>query len=194
MTSKIKKRTTADAVSGVLFLQGVFLKDCKTVETMFASKIMDTQSKFDKIPSVFVNLETYVKSTNLLCWNCHLPVKGRPCFRAVSINPLGNGHNSFTPRGNFNHFACVRRYIDVHTKDLGDRLNEIAMLKLVYEQYTGEKAIDIKPAPPHTEMEQYGGKLTPAEYMRACDKQVITARDMKHDYTIQLKQIESQME
>ena len=64
---KIKNKLLSN--DGVLFLQGVFKKDCKRMEDMFREKIIventnDRETKlYDKIPVIFTSLNDWFKST-----------------------------------------------------------------------------------------------------------------------------------
>lgn len=64
---------------------------------------------------------------------------------------------------------CVRAYIDLHTKDLSERLNKISMLKYEYEIFCGKSIPDIQPSPDPTEMVQYGGSTSASDYQQKID-------------------------
>ena len=182
---KNAKRQTID---GILFLQGVYLKDCKKVEDFFHERLLHDShietKMYEKIPLVFTGIETWLKSTNLLCWVCNRSFKGRPWFEPLSIDPLCKGkvgifldsmqvknqikkdNFCINIRGNFCSPNCVMRHIITNTKDMSDRLNKIFMLKFVYELFTGIKINNIHPSPPHTEMIQYGGSKSVQEYQK----------------------------
>lgn len=182
------------STSGILFLQGVFKKDCKRIEDMFEDKLMtknviNQETKiYDKIPVNFTNVNDWPKSTNLLCWYCSRSFKNRPWFEPQSIEPVSEVSNgkvldcneikklvnkkqiSIGVRGVFCTCNCTRAYIDLHTRDISDKLNKIAMLKYVYEIFMGKSIPDIQPAPPPTEMQQYGGgTLTVLDYQQKID-------------------------
>ena len=61
---KIAKKQTLD---GILFLQGVFKKDCKRVEDFFHERLLhdgSTENKmYDKIPLVFTGIDAWIKNT-----------------------------------------------------------------------------------------------------------------------------------
>jgi len=178
---------------GVLFLQGVFKKDCSHIEDMFQNQLLhedqqtEVMKSYEKIPIVFTSLSTWSNSTNLLCWHCHRTFKGRPWFEPQSIEPVSEGpigvllngaelkkvfnkKNIFVvTRGNFCRSNCVRSYIDLNTHDLAERINKINMLKFIYEIFTGQPVTNIYPAPPPTDMIQYGGSLTTNEYQQKLD-------------------------
>lgn len=173
----------------ILFLQGVFKKDCKRLEDMFQDKLMIDNTKqqdfkqYDKIPVNFTNMEKWLKSTNILCWYCHRIFKNYPWFEPQSIEPSNNDlivkkitkddikkkHLNISVHGLFCSCNCVRAYIEVYTKDLAIKLNKIAMLKYLYELMTGCTISDIQPSPSPYEMVQYGGNLTSLEYQQKID-------------------------
>jgi hypothetical protein len=178
---------------GILFLQGVFKKDCKRIEDMFQDKLMSEGVKpqetkvYDKIPVIFTSVNDWIKSTNILCWYCSRSFKNRPWFEPQSIEPISEISNgriidshelkkcvnrkalSIVVNGIFCTCNCVRAYINTHTKDMSDKLNKIAMLIYVYEIFTGKSIPDIQPSPPPIEMIQYGGALTAIEYQQKID-------------------------
>ena len=180
-------------IMGTLFLQGVFKKDCKRIEEMFQDKLMVENIKpqetkvYDKIPVNFTTLNNWLKSTNLCCWYCNRTFKNRPWFEPQSIEPISETSNgvlldynelkkcinkkslSIVVNGIFCTCNCVRAYIDLHTNELSDKLNKIAMLKYTYEIFMGKPIPDIQPSPPPTNMIQYGGSLTPLEYQQKID-------------------------
>jgi hypothetical protein len=186
---KIAKKQTLD---GILFLQGVFKKDCKRVEDFFHERLLhdgSTENKmYDKIPLVFTGIDTWIKNTNLLCWVCSRAFKTMPWFEPQSIDPLCSGRIGvfldsqqiktneknkkfcINIKGNFCSPNCVMRNILTNTKDLSERHNKISMLKFVYELFTGIKIYNIEPSPIHTDMIQYGGFMTMHEYQKKIEE------------------------
>ena len=186
---KIAKKQTLD---GILFLQGVFKKDCKRVEDFFHERLLhdgSTENKmYDKIPLVFTGIDAWIKNTNLLCWVCSRAFKTMPWFEPQSIDPLCSGRIGvfldsqqikinernkkfcINIKGNFCSPNCVMRNILTNTKDLSERHNKISMLKFVYELFTGIKIYNIEPSPMHTDMIQYGGFMTMHEYQKKIEE------------------------
>lgn len=196
---KSAKKQTLD---GTLFLRGVFKKDCKRIEDFFHERLLHDSAEemkmFDKIPLVFCGLDTWPKSTNLLCWTCNRAVKGRPWFEPQSIDPLSRGQVGvfvagkdlkkmsgltseycINAKGNFCCANCVSRYIRTNSRDLAERLNKLEMLRFVHEIFTGRSVPDIHPSPPVSEMIQYGGTLTPQEYQKRIED--LAAQYMKQE-------------
>jgi hypothetical protein len=92
------KSAKKQTIDGVLFLKGVYKNNCDRIEDFFHERLLhdaDPKAKiFDKIPMVFTDLESWPKTTNLLCWTCRRAVKGRPWFEPQSIDPI---NKNFTP-------------------------------------------------------------------------------------------------
>ena len=161
------------AIDGILFLPGVFKKDCK-IEDFFVNKLLINnafeQSKYNKLVVTFTNIENYPTSTNLLCWSCTRSFKTRPYFEPQQISQTVASKTTISAKGNFCSPNCVIRYIQVYTKDMSERKNKIEMLKIVCELFTGKKPLEIMAAPPHTDMVQYGGNLSLYEYQKELEK------------------------
>jgi hypothetical protein len=159
------KRNTID---GILFLQGVYKKDCKKIEDFFTDKLLNEDvKKYNTIPILFTGLDNHPKSTNILCWNCNRSFKGRPWFEPQSLSyNIKTKDVNVTCRGNFCGPNCVRAYINTYNKDMAERLNKVSMLKIVYEIFNGRKVDEILPAPDYRIMVQYGGHIQPFEYQK----------------------------
>lgn len=149
-------------VETVLFLAGVFKKDCSKLELQ-----VNKTNEYDSIPMTFTTLDKHPTHTNLLCWNCMRSFKGYPWFepQTMTCNSKQKKDIHFSCNGNFCSAPCVRRYIDTNTKSLSERTDKIAMLKIEYEILMGKSIDFIPPAPPHTVMIQFGGTMRPDEYI-----------------------------
>jgi hypothetical protein len=161
----------------VLFLPGVFKKDCRRVEEIFTDRFYDTPDydKYDKIPPYFTTIEDSPTHTNLKCWSCCMNFKTRPWFE-----PLRLSKNKIARHGNFCSPCCVALYIELHTNNPAMRQDKLNMLKYVYFLYTGNHVITIKPALPHTCMLEYGGDTTPEAYIKSLE-QIETAHMVERD-------------
>ena len=175
----------------VLFIQGVYKKNCKRMEDMFREKIIENtithETIYDKIPVVFNSIDEWPRSSNLCCWYCSRHFKTRPWFEPQSIEPVNEisdgsildskaissviykKQTSIVVKGVFCTCNCVRAYIELHTNDYADKFNKVQMLKYIYELFTSKQTLDIQPSPPPTEMQQYGGKLSLVEYQQKID-------------------------
>ena len=191
------KTINKNTVSGILFLRGVYKKDCKSFEDIFQDRLMhdefpESETKcikvYDEIPIKFTSLESWKKKSNNKCWRCHRNFETRPWFEPQSIEPVSHGKvGNFIPkksmkkvndernvsivaRGNFCSPNCVCANIHLHTKTLEERLNKIDMLKYVYEIFTGRAITDIQPSPNPTIMKAYNGiGITENEYQNLID-------------------------
>ncbi len=202
---KIKQFKQTSTHDGILFLQGVFKKDCQKIEDMLKGKLMSNDPlqqqesiSFDKIPIIFNNLQEWPTSTNIACWFCTRFFKGRPWFAPQTIEPkfsvqkdnnIKDNHIKETKevviksnlkeaptkeyvisvQGVFCCANCVMAYILLHTTDLVERLNKIAMLKFIYELFMGRPITHIHPSPSPYNMVQYGGSWTPTVYQQKID-------------------------
>jgi len=190
----MNKLKNNDSNWGILFLQGVFKKDCKRIEDIFHDKLLDKHNitkyinekkVYDKIPVLFTIINSWPKSTNLLCWNCSRTFNTIPWFEPQSIEPatetiakkntndiiINNKKIIIGVKGNFCSCNCVMSHINLYSKDISEKLNKIMMLKVVYEIFNNGKTIsDIKISPAHTEMIQYGGTYTEQEYQKKIEQ------------------------
>ena len=159
----ISKKTN----STVLFLPGVFKKNCRKVEEIFTDRFLDAPDydKYDKIPQQFTTIEAHPTHTNLKCWSCCRNFKTRPWFEPVSLSK-----NSMAIRGNFCGPCCVVLHIKLYTTNVAAQHDKLNMLKYVYEIFTGNRVITIRPALPHTCQLEYGGDMTPEAYLKALEQ------------------------
>lgn len=179
---------------GTLFLQGVFKKDCKQIEDIFQDRLMsDSITKktntviYNKIPSVFTDVDKWPKKTNLLCNWCTRKFDTFPWFEPQSIEPVSIGdvgivlspsklirNNlqkgfSIITKGIFCSVNCVSAFIHKNYRNLSDKHNKLEMLKFLYLLVTGNSVCEILPSPEFTEMLQYGGQLSRIEYQKKID-------------------------
>lgn len=147
----------------ILFLYGVFKKDCinveKSLEDRLMSPIDDTEFTihYDKIPDKFTTLLDWITSTNLLCWHCDAQFDTVPIFIPEYMTELSNGCIIMKVKGNFCSFPCASGWNKIYSS--GERKWEKDMLLNKLYRIFYEKDIDeIPPAPRKTYMEQYGEK------------------------------------
>ena len=79
--------------------------------------------KYNNIPSIFNNIETWVKHSDLKCWYCHLNFELTPIFIPKLIDKSNNGLSIHT-KGCFCSFSCAMSYINLHNKDIYDKIND----------------------------------------------------------------------
>jgi hypothetical protein len=104
------------SIPKVLFIKGVFKKDC-TTDDFLEKKVIDTinnaacvgdvinsvvtevsefsynanptnKVSYKKLPSIFESIEQWPKKTNLLCWHCSLSFDTIPIFIPKVIEPV----------------------------------------------------------------------------------------------------------
>ena len=108
----------------ILFLRRCFLKECGSIEDMFDERLINQtipyntiygndDIKYDEIPYLFENTETWINRTNLKCWFCDSNFESIPLF--IPCNVTKNGKNyTMNTLGNFCSFNCSAAYIDLH--------------------------------------------------------------------------------
>lgn len=160
----------------ILFLRGCFLKNCSSIEDMFDERIMKEsfldgktmpleEIVYDKIPEKFVSLETWVKKTNLKCWNCDCNFYTIPIFVPEYMKDPDvpdRKHGDIGVHGNFCSWNCASFYISLMFRDV--KWEKDSMLKILYTIFTGDTIHTIPHAPSKTKMVQFGGSMTRTEY------------------------------
>ena len=156
-------------------LRGITLKDFTSIEDVFDAKLLETAETetfldpppFDKIPAVFTRLEDWPLSTNLRCWSCVFSFDGPPCFIPTYLRP-GETSVEIGVLGNFCTFNCAARYIDDTFPPQAFAQKHWQMrdnLCYAYFRFTGLADVThIKPAPPKTELLEFGGGLSEEEF------------------------------
>jgi len=102
------------SVPKILFIKGIFKKDC-TSDDIFEKRILENShvveaevdisstevivngesfTNYEKLPSIFTNIETWKKKSNLACWNCTLFFTTVPIF-IPKVNKLRLLHKLF---------------------------------------------------------------------------------------------------
>jgi len=161
-----------DEYPNILFLRGCFLKDCVSIEDIFDARLIQEYTasvpdvKHDKIPEVYVNLDTWPKKTNLLCWECSCSFQSIPLFIPRSVKqPVSDADISgdMNTIGNFCSWGCAARYINLHFSG-NDKWEKHNLLRLLYKKITGRITYNIRPAQAKTVMIQYGGSQTIQEF------------------------------
>jgi len=171
------------SISKVLFLRGVFLKDCKTCEEIFQERLDNLDSVddedvqiYEELPHCFTSFEKWKKKSNNKCWYCHLYFDTVPWFEPKTIEPSKDTSNSegytITINGNFCSVGCVLAYINKHTTTLEERHNKIQMLRFVYEIFEKKSIINITSSPSPTIMKCYDSSGITEEEYRVCVRQL----------------------
>ena len=158
-------------VSRILFIKGVFIKDCIPIDDIFEQQIIDQLNidapieLFDNIPSNFSNLNTWIKKTNIKCWYCDLNFDNPPVFIPRLIEPANTetGYNIGT-YGCFCSFCCAMAYNNIHNNKICDNIRIKEMLIFLYKIFNGKSVKEIFPAPSKYQMKQYGGSMDQMVY------------------------------
>ena len=164
-----------DYKSNILFIEGVYMANCKSVEDMMEKQMMEAIMDSDeplpekimpasKIPMLYTGAHTWVSCTNSNCWYCGMLFDTTPIFVPSSIEPTGQGKNIMGVEGCFCSFPCAASYINLHYQKPWDNINRQGMLKILYKELTGKKIDNIPPAPNKYKLVAYGGTMTPDEY------------------------------
>lgn len=147
----------------ILFLYGVFKKDCINVEESLENRLMSPIDEteftihYDKIPDKFTTLLDWITSTNLLCWHCDAQFDTIPIFIPEYMTELSDGCIIMKVKGNFCSFPCASGYNKIYAS--GERKWEKDMLlNKLYHIFYGKDIDEIPSAPSKTYMEQYGEK------------------------------------
>jgi hypothetical protein len=174
--------------SKVLFIKGVFKKDCVS-DDIFEKRILERIDNtidqpiplngestytsnfisYEKLPSIFEDINTWQKQTNLLCWNCSLSFTSIPVFIPQVIEPYSHKHNdnvkySIGVHGVFCSFICAKHYVKTNYHTLVDRIETLNKLELLYTLFYNAKMKDITDYPSPLQMKQYGGDLSVEEF------------------------------
>lgn len=162
----------------ILHLQNVTLDNVVSIEDAFDKKILEEAKvndnapehlPYDKIPTVFTDLENWPISTNLRCWSCVFTFDSRPCFIPKKIKSEGDNSIKMEVLGNFCTFNCAARYIDDNFPQKAFSQKHSHMhnnLRLIYHKFTGHRVTQIKPAPSKIELLEFGGTLSKDEFWK----------------------------
>lgn len=174
----------------ILFIKGIFKKDCLS-DDIFEKKILENTIETDttcdstddtiltstfvnykKLPSIFTDIESWEKKTNLLCWNCTLQFTSIPVFIPSVIEPITIKNKiereksniqkfSISVYGVFCSFGCTRQFIENHNYSISDKTETINKLRLLHKLfYNNMKMKEMTCYPRPLEMRQYGGDLS----------------------------------
>lgn len=159
-----------NTIPKVLFIKGVFLKDCVPIDDLFDEQIMGQITDdpieintYTPLPSIFYTLKQWPKKTNLKCFYCDRKFDTLPIFVPKTIEPSKDGYTMAT-EGCFCTFNCGVSYINLMYSKIHDNLNKKNMLKLLYKVFTGKTTTEIPCSPSKYEMIHYGGTMNNQEY------------------------------
>lgn len=174
--------SSAFQMPNILFLNGVYMRDCKDVGDMMADRLSELvafetsndqkslsmmgKDKYDKIQILFVSADTWPYSTNIACWQCSCSFSWEPVFIPHNIMQSDTVPEEYMPikaEGNFCSFPCAGEWVRTEV-NRDKRWDKIEMLKLLHFIITGQTIVAIPSVPKKTSMVQYGGHLTISQY------------------------------
>lgn len=161
----------------ILFIKGTFIKDCIPVDELFEQKIMEQLNhetpviQYNKIPSNFTDLKSWIKKTNIKCWHCDLNFDNIPVFIPKLIEPSTaiSGYNIGT-YGCFCSFSCAEAFNNLHNSRICDNIRVKEMIRFLYKIFNRYHVKEIYPSPSKYEMIQYGGNIDPILYKQKINK------------------------
>jgi hypothetical protein len=163
-------------VPQILFIKGVFLKDCTPIDDIFERQLLDKLDvdtgvvKCDKIPPYFNKLSLWIKSINIKCWYCDLTFSSVPVFIPKIVERLGNDTYNISTYGCFCSFPCAQEHINIHNTKICDHTKFSDMLKFLYWVFNNKRIREIPPAPSKYAMENYGGDESTYTYKEKIKK------------------------
>lgn len=166
-------------VRNLIFLQGVFFSNIRTIEDIVldepATDHAAVEAQTDMIACAsdaratrFISKQQWIdayKGIALKCWHCGLGFKGFPCFipRQIRVTPTGKEYDTL---GLFCGFACAYSFLRTrhefhHDKTYCDKLG---MLKMLFASFYNKRILEFKEAPNPYDMITYGGSIDMAAY------------------------------
>lgn len=143
--------------SSLLLIKGLspFDFEVKTDKVEF-----DPDDMYMEIPKMFRGVESWLKTTNLLCWNCGGSCKSYPRF-LPSDPRIENGIEVCKVTGNFCTEGCVQAYIDIYLPE-HMRADASSLLcrfadKFPKSSHKTKKVIKYAPSEPKFIMKAYCG-------------------------------------
>lgn len=134
----------------------------------------DPDDMYMEIPKMFHSVDTWPKTTNLLCWTCDGKCESYPRF--MPSDPVCiDGVEKCKTNGNFCRWRCVQAYIDLYMPermraDTSSLLCKFAN-KFPRDRLGQKKVIKFASVEPKFIMKAYCGPngLTREEYDARCD-------------------------
>ncbi len=152
-------------VPKILFVKGVFLKDCMPIDDIFEQKLMDQLDLEDSViphkplPSIFNSMEAWPRTTNLRCWHCDLAFNNTPVFIPKGIDVLSKDTYNISTYGCFCSFNCAIAFNNLYNTKICDNINVRDMLMFLYKIFKETAVKEILPSPSRYIMRHYGGSV-----------------------------------
>jgi hypothetical protein len=154
----------------ILFLKGVYIKDCIPVDDIFEQRIIEQLASdnpviyYKELPSFFTGLSKWINKTNLKCWYCDLNFDNPPVFIPRVIEKGGADDYSISVHGCFCTFCCAASHIDLYYQKICNNIEAMEMLKFLYKLFTGKAVKEILRAPSKFLRTSYGGEWDDCKY------------------------------
>lgn len=172
----------------ILFLRGVFIKDCIPLDDIFERQIIEKLNidnpivTYNDFPSIFTNLNSWIKKTNLKCWYCDLNFDNMPVFIPKIIEHSGlNTNYSISTYGCFCSFCCATTYTNLYYQKICDNIKIKEMTRFLYRIFKGHAIKEILQSPSKYIMTQYGGDTDASTYRGMVNKLKIKMKDLEYD-------------
>lgn len=171
----------------ILFIKGVFKKDCITddifdnkyienmhevqtdVKDIICSDENNNYSNYEKLQSTFTTLDIWPKTTNLHCWYCTLQFNTMPVFIPNVIEPIIR-KSAITKKytisryGVFCSFGCAYHHIVTRKSSIIEYIEQINKLKFLHRYMHKKDLKDFDKYPNPYDLQQYGGDVSPEEF------------------------------
>lgn len=135
----------------ILSLRGVKPDDLKNEEV----KVLRDVTMYDDLPKHFTSVDTWIKSTNLRCWNCGRVPTGVPKFRPKNPSTVG-GNLVCDVNGIFDTWNCVVSKMMQDTP-INSQWDEMELICLVEALFSGKRKQSIPAAIDKTKLREYCG-------------------------------------
>jgi hypothetical protein len=172
----------------ILFLKGVFIKDCIPLDDIFERQIIERLNIdnpitiYNDFPSIFTNLTSWIKKTNLKCWYCDLNFDDMPVFIPKIIEHSGiNTDYNISTYGCFCSFCCVTAYTNLYYQKICDNIKIKEMTRFLYRIFKGSAIKEILQSPSKFTMTQYGGDIDTSKYKDSINKLKLKMKDLEYD-------------
>lgn len=172
----------------ILFLGGVFIKDCIPLDDIFEQQIIEQLNidnhivNYNNFPSIFNNVNTWVKKTNLNCWFCDLNFDNMPVFIPKIIENSGIDKNyNISTHGCFCSFCCATSYINLYYPKICDNIKMKEMLRFLYKIFKGRSIREIFASPSKYMMSQYGGDIEVSSYRSIVNDLKSKMQELEYD-------------
>lgn len=154
----------------ILFIKGVFIRDCVQIDDIFEQKIIEQLNietpsvVYETIPSIYIHGE-WLK-TNIRCWNCDLNFDTQPVFIPKIINQQKKDQYAIGTYGCFCSFSCASSFINEKYPTICNQIMYKEMLEFLFRIYYGKRVFEIYNSPSKYCMKQYGGNVNILDYKK----------------------------